>query len=123
MDLDEGYIPALLASARARGWTATVTYPGNPSEGHHINFRKAPKLPLRPLKKGSKGIRVKKLTKRLKYLGVFQHRPRRKFDGSVEKAVREFQKKNHLKPDGVVGPNTQRQIMVNFRQKWSKEHK
>lgn len=121
IDIDPGYIPSLISAARKRGWIVSITYPGNPSEGHHVNFRREPKFSIfKPLKRGSRGRRVKKLTRRLKYLGRWEGKPVKGYGPRVEKAVKEFQKKNHLVADGVVGPRTMRQININFRQKWQK---
>jgi hypothetical protein len=52
-------------AAAKRGWIATVTYPGNPREGHHVNFRKEPEGDDGLVNKGDRGPAVRKLTRTL----------------------------------------------------------
>ena len=59
---------AVIRAARAEGFTASITYPGNPREGHHVNFRKEPRLPFRSLRRGATGSAVVDLTRRLSYV-------------------------------------------------------
>lgn len=119
--MDWSDAPAVVRAASRRGWTATVTYPGNPQEGHHINFRRKPVYSRPSLKRGMRGRRVKKLTRALhklfdpdtdnKYLG----RTHNVFDREVEEAVKAFQRDHHQKADGIVGPQTRRQLKVALR--------
>ena len=62
--------PAVVQAAKAEGYMAVVTYPSNPREGHHINFRREPlfKPLFKPLQPGSRGPRVLMLTRRLSAL-------------------------------------------------------
>lgn len=106
--------------ARKRGWIATITYPGNPREGHHVNFRREPRIKVfRPLRKGHRGPRVAVMTARLAYLGylsgVSPKRGTGGFGDKVEAAVKEFQKKHGLKRDGIYGKHTAAQLKVDVR--------
>lgn len=107
----------LMEAARKRGWTVTLTYPNNPREAHHCNFRKEPKLKLfRALRKGSRGPRVATMTARLAYLGYLDGvSPRRGTGGfgpRVEAAVKRFQKRHQQKVDGIYGIHTHRQLLA-----------
>ena len=121
--MDWSNAAAVVREAKAEGFTATVTYPTNPRELHHVNFRKEPRvrLPLRPLKAGSQGDRVEKLTRRLMiakdpHTGEpYLDQPARTFTPRIEAAVKNFQRDHHQKPDGVVGTQTQRQLMASVR--------
>ena len=106
--------------ARKRGWIATITYPNNPREGHHVNFRREPIIRVfRPLKKGAKGPRVAIFTARLAYLGylpgVSPKRGTGGFGDKVEDAVKAFQKKHGLRRDGIYGKHTAAQLRVDVR--------
>lgn len=111
------------AAAAKRGFTATVTYPNNSREKHHINFRKEPKLAkVAPvLKKGSKGPLVAALTRRLAFVKSPDDRKpylahaQRTFDDKVEAAVRRYQAEHEQKADGIVGPQTARQLGASVR--------
>ncbi len=111
------------AEARKRGWVATITYPNQSNELHHVNFRKEPILVLfKPLKKGSKGLRVSNLTRKLAYITrkndkdhTYLASKSNVFDGLVEQGVKDFQADHALKPDGVVGIHTSKQIQVSYR--------
>src|SRR4051794_26983084 len=61
---------AVVRAARAEGYLAVVTYPSNPREGHHVNFRREPRvrLAVKPLQLGMRGLRVLALTRRLSAL-------------------------------------------------------
>lgn len=111
---------AVIAAAGRHGWVAVRPYASG-SEFHHVNFVKAPVL-FRPLRRGSKGRRVKKLQKRLKFLGFFTAKPYGRFGKGTDDAVREFQSRHKMKVDGIVGPATWRQVEATFRRQW-KAHK
>lgn len=107
--------------AREMGWTVTLTYPGSPGEGQHVNLRKLPH-PLRisiwekrPLKRGAKGARVRAVTRILARLGYLQH-TMDEYTAGVVKAVEKYQKEHHQKPDGIVGLHTRRQLETSNRQ-------
>lgn len=110
-------------AAREKGWVATITYPSQSNELHHVNFRKEPILQIfRPLKVGSSGLRVTRLTKRLAFISIPSDREHTyladshsEFDSLVEKAVKQFQGDHGLKADGVVGLHTSKQIDVSYR--------
>jgi putative peptidoglycan binding protein len=113
--IDCSNAPLACARARERGWIATLTYPGNPREGHHINFRREPKLRIfRPLKKGSGGRRVKQLTARLAYLGYLD-KATGGFGDKVEEALRRFQHDTHAAVDGIYGIHTHKQLLQDVR--------
>lgn len=126
-DWGDGYhARAVCAAARKRGWVATITYPTNPREQHHVNFRKEPVLKVfRNLKRGSKGRRVRKLRKRLGYVHdpnthkPYIHKPGdHKYFGEVtEKAVKAYQRDHGLKPDGIYGYHTHKQLLVSARRR------
>ena len=117
-----------IAAARKRGWVVTVTYPSNPREQHHLNFRREPVLKVfKPLRVGSRGIRVHRLTRKLRFLRsnkgrpYFTRKPVRRFGRDVEAAVERFQAEHHLVPDGVVGQQTAAQLVVAMRQQRREE--
>lgn len=131
IDVDDAHVAAVCAEGRKRGWIVTITYPGSAVEYHHVNFRKQPTINLGPppLKNGSKGQRVKTLSKKLAIL----RRPTPKhphylpfkqvgveFDGHLEAAVKTYQRDHHLTPDGVVGLHTRRQLRVSWN--YHKQH-
>lgn len=115
--------------ARRFGFTATITYPNNPKEQHHVNFRRAPRIvtSIRSLRRGSTGARVKLLTKRLMIArspfdgSPYLDEPSNTFTERVETAVKEFQRHHHQRQDGVVGAATQRQLMASVRFQVHKE--
>lgn len=127
MDIDDAHVGAFIREAAREGYTATITYPGSRVEYHHVNFRKAPKLPRPPLKLHSRGRRVKYVTGILsKIHSPTTHKPylpyRYKiYKPAVEKAVRQFQIDHHQKPDGIYGPQTARQLARSWRW-WKQNH-
>jgi hypothetical protein len=130
IDVDDGHVQSFLNAARARGWIATITYPGSAVEYHHVNFRKMPRVrpKFKPLKHGSKGRRVKHLTTKLHNLHgdhkkpYLEHKPTKFFGVGVVDAVKQYQREHHLTPYGVVGIHTDRQLDVSWR-RWRKHHK
>lgn len=114
--IDSTWSEGATQAAAKRGWTCTLTYPNNPREGHHVNFRKEPKLRVRrPLKRGSRGPRVAVLSRRLRYLGFYRGGISGHYGRALEQAVKDFQKHYHQKPDGIVGIQTARQLGVAVR--------
>jgi hypothetical protein len=124
IDVDDAHVQAFIAAAREEGWTVTITYPGSAVEYHHVNFRLAPgpiKKSIPVLKEGSKGPRVKRLTKHLHFIHsphhgdpYLDHTPST-FNSNVVAAVKKFQADHHLTADGVVGHHTAVQIKVSVR--------
>jgi peptidoglycan hydrolase-like protein with peptidoglycan-binding domain len=124
--MDWSNAPAVNDAARGRGWIATLTYPRNPREGHHVNFRREPRLArTRVLKLGSRGPDVLLLKRRLhgllspfdgkRYLTESPRRTQASFGKGVEAGLRRFQKEHHLKPDGVFGEHTHAQLLLALR--------
>ena len=62
------------------------------------------------LKKGSKGIAVRKLQTALKNQGYYSGKIDGVYGKSTVKAVKAFQKANGLKADGIAGPETQKKL-------------
>jgi murein L,D-transpeptidase YcbB/YkuD len=123
---------AVVREAKRIGFTATVTYPTNPREGHHINFRKEPRLvpQYKPLRLGSTGRRVKGLTRRLTFIKDrhghhYLKHAYNTYTKEVESAVRRFQIDHHQRADGVYGLQTARQLnaSVRWRKRKNREEK
>lgn len=112
---------AVIRAAAQLGFTATRTYPTNPREHHHVNFRKEPFVKvIPPLKRGSKGYRVARMAHMLAFVRDAQGRPYLErgqgiFDEKVEAALRRFQRDYEQAVDGVYGPQTARQLAVAVR--------
>ncbi len=113
---------AVLVAARELGFVATLTYPNNPREGHHLNLRKEPTLVVfKPLRLGDKGVRVTRLTTKLVALRspltweFYLPKRFRTFGAGVEAAVQKFQADHLLDVDGVVGAQTWAQLKVALR--------
>lgn len=120
--------PAFVQAAKNEGFLAVVTYPNSPREGHHVNFRREPRvrIAMPPLRLGSKGPRVVKLTRRLSFVrSPVDQKPyltgrRNVFDAETETALRRFQGEHHQREDGIYGPLSHRQLMASVR--WRKRH-
>jgi peptidoglycan hydrolase-like protein with peptidoglycan-binding domain len=68
-----------------------------------------------PLRRGSRGPKVVRLTRRLakarsKAGTPYLAKPRRELDATVEAALKAFQAEHRLEPDGVYGPVSQRKL-------------
>jgi peptidoglycan hydrolase-like protein with peptidoglycan-binding domain len=68
-----------------------------------------------PLRRGDRGPRVVRLTRRLararsKAGAPYLANPRRELDATVEAALKAFQSERGLEPDGVYGPRSQRKL-------------
>jgi lysozyme len=111
----------VIEAAAALGFTATRTYPLSAREQHHLNFRKEPRLQLlKPLRLGSKGYRVARMTQRLATVLDAEGKPylphgQGVFDAVVESAVRRFQADWGQQVDGIYGQQSSRQLGVAFR--------
>jgi hypothetical protein len=107
------------------GWKKTEAF----SEPWHFNFVGGVEFPtFEPMKKGSHGKRVERLTKRLAFIHekggkAFLDRPYEKFTEAVEEAVRQFQKAYKLEVDGVVGPKTAAKINGVFHHQYEERGK
>lgn len=120
--MDWSNAAGVVKAAAGLRFTASVTYPANPREQHHVNFRKAPRLKLFVnLKRGARGARVKKLTR---YLAIarapetkvpYLPRAQKHFDANVEAALKRFQRDHHQASDGIYGQQTARQLAVSAR--------
>lgn len=116
--IDSSWSAGATEAAAKRGWTATLTYPGNPREGHHINFRKKPRFKILPaLKRGSRGPRVAKMARGLKYTGFYDGPIKGKFTHAMWSALVDFQRVYHQAADGVYGTQSARQLAVVNRAK------
>lgn len=99
------------------GWRKTEAL----SEWWHMNFVGGVSFPtFKPLKKGSHGPRVVRLTKRLAYIHPSGHKaylPRFywKFKKPVQDAVKRFQRDQKLRADGMIGPKTAARINGVFK--------
>ena len=111
----------VIEAAAALGFTATRTYPLSAREQHHLNFRKEPKVRLlKPLRLGSKGYRVARMTQRLATVLDPEGKPylprgQGVFDAVVENALRRFQADWGQQVDGIYGQQSSRQLGVAFR--------
>lgn len=113
----------VVSAAAKLGWTATITYPGNPREGHHVNFRREPEAskPFPILKRGDRGKRVDVLTNRLAFVldpetkKPYLESRQSVFDERVEKALKAFQEDHQQKADGVYGRQSHRQLEASVR--------
>ena len=119
---------AVVRAARGEGFTASITYPGNPREGHHVNFRKEPRRPFRALRRGATGNAVLDLTRRLSFV----HSP---LDGRAPTSTargarstpRPRPRSSASRPSTTrsrtasTGPSTHRQLQASVR--WRKRHR
>ena len=124
--MDWSNAPAILEAARKRSWIATLTYPNNPKERHHVNFRKEPRFKrMRVLKRSSSGPDVRLLQGRLhrlfspidgkRYLAEKPTGAKAIFGEKTELALKRFQKEHHSEADGIYGEHSQAQLLVALR--------
>jgi peptidoglycan hydrolase-like protein with peptidoglycan-binding domain len=121
---------AAVRAFAAEGFTAAVTYPGNPRELHHVNLRRMPPKwlikRLKPWKRGMKGRYVRRLKWKLSVIRDPDTRkpyfdwPGKdnvtgKFNEKLETAVKRFQRDHGQAADGVVGIQTKRQIAASYK--------
>lgn len=117
---------AVVRQATKRGWIVTVTYPNNPEEAQHLNFRKAPELEI-DLKKGDTGKRVREMTQKLanlrspKTAEPYLDHDHFRYDRFVVAAVKRFQADYHQKQDGKFGSQTATQLEVAIREQKERE--
>ena len=64
------------------------------------------------LKRGSNGASVERLQQRLKNWGYYKGNVDGIYGSGTESAVKAFQRKNGLTPDGIVGPATAKKIGI-----------
>jgi len=106
----------------AYGWKKVEA----PTEWWHVNFVGGARIPtFRPMKKGSRGARVERMTRRLAFIHkrgghAYLKRPFEQFTDEVEEAVRAFQKDQSLEVDGIVGSKTAARINGVFQQQFHK---
>jgi len=103
------------------GWRKTEA----PSEWWHVNYVGGVDFPtFEPMKKGSHGERVVRITKRLAFIhepggDAYLDRFYENFKEPVEDAVEEFQKDQKLGVDGVIGPKTAARIHGVFHRQFA----
>jgi peptidoglycan hydrolase-like protein with peptidoglycan-binding domain len=120
IDIDDHHVQAFIKAAAKRGFRVTVTYPSSRSEYHHVNFRKAPIARFVELGHGSRGVRVRLMTRWLAYIrrpnGTrYLRKSTGVFDSDVAKALKLFQKDHHQKADGIYGAQTSAQLKASVR--------
>ena len=113
----------VIRAAAQLGWRAVVTYPNNPREGQHINFRREPILKVIPmLRRGDRGWRVVRMTRQLAFVASretgerYLDRGQNVFDEKVEEALKRFQRDHHQMVDGVYGPQSAAQLASSVRE-------
>jgi hypothetical protein len=124
---------AVVRAYKKLGFTASITYPGNPRELHHVNLRKAPSERLlnlyKPWRRGMKGRYVKRMKLMLHYINdpdnrepYFKRNEKRPkggwgpwFDADLESALKRFQRDHGQVADGVAGVATKRQLAASYR--------
>lgn len=108
------------------GWQKTEAF----SEAWHFNYVGGVSFPsFKPLRRGSRGPRVVRLTKRLAFLrhpdgdGPYLDRWYWRFKQPVDFAVRRFQRAHGLKADGVIGPRTAARVNATFQRQYARRGK
>jgi hypothetical protein len=100
------------------GWRKTE------AEEWHYNYVGGVEFPtFEPMKKGSHGARVERMTKRLAFIHkpgghAYLDRPFKEFKEEVVEAVKAFQKDQKLEVDGIVGPKTASRINGVFHRQY-----
>jgi len=98
--LDEGAKPAVAPAEAAK-----------PDAAHEPGHSLVPLADEEVLRLGDRGDSVEKLQQALKSLSYEIDATDGRFGDGTRKAVMAYQKKNGLKPDGIVGPETYRSIV------------
>ena len=62
------------------------------------------------LREGDRGLEVERLQKALRKRGLYKGRVDGRFTAKLTLAVKEFQRKSKMAPDGVAGPRTLRAL-------------
>lgn len=127
VDLAEPWMADWMRDHGAKyGWKKTEAF----SEWWHYNYVGGVSFPtFKTLRKGSRGPRVVKYTKRLAFIrhpdgdGPYLKRWYWKFKQPVDFAVRRFQRAYGLKVDGQIGPKTAARINGVFKRQWRRRGK
>lgn len=101
-------VEAVLAAGRAEGLALIQPYHDG-RERHHLNFAREPRSArwLKPLSHGSRGVRVRHTVAKLRTVGLLgELRKPWLYSAPVVEAVRRFQRRHGLVPDGVAGWKT-----------------
>lgn len=103
------------------GWAKTEAF----SEWWHVNFVGGVSFPtFKTLRHGMRGKRVVRFSRRLRFIHPegkkhgYLSRSFWKFKDRMVDAVKEFQKDQGLKADGVIGPKTARRINAVFHRQY-----
>ena len=125
-DLAATWMRAWIDEHGARyGWRKTEAF----SEWWHVNYDGSKDFPtFEVLKKGSRGKRVKKYTRRLAFIHekrgkAYLRRAVGRYGRRVVAAVREFQRDQDLAVDGRIGPKTAGRINAVFQRQYHERHK
>lgn len=121
VDLAEPWMRTWMDSHGAKyGWKKTEAF----SEWWHMNYVGGVSFPtFETLKKGSRGKRVKRFTRKLAFIhasahGAYLKRWYWRYKQPVVGAVTQFQKDQGLHPDGIIGPKTGARINGTFKRQW-----
>lgn len=137
MDWRISEVRAVVLAFNKLGMEAVVTYPNSVYEKQHVNCHKRPKAAklFKRLREGQRSVRVAKIRRDLAYVYDPQSRKpylrsaKRKhgsnwfFDRGLARALRDFQFDHGLKPDGVYGYRTSRQLAASVRFRRRQEKK
>ncbi len=123
IDLPSSWMWAWMHEDGARfGWKKTEAF----HEPWHWNFVGGVSFPaFVSLKKGARGKRVLKFSRRLAFIrpgttAAYLRKPSRRFNAKMVAAVQAFQVDHGLKADGVIGPKTAAKINGVFRRQWQR---
>jgi hypothetical protein len=92
--------------------TNSAVYKGSPDRLCLLVFSLGGRLPMAYYKYETVDPQVRSIKERLKNLGLYSGAIDRNFDRETEAAVKAFQKKHKLNPDGEIGPNTWKALFV-----------
>lgn len=116
--LDWQDIDEVMAAARRLSLPLVQPY-ADGRERHHANFTREPRARpwLPPLRHGSRGVRVRHTVAKLRTLGLLTKKLQRPWlmSAPVVEAVRRFQRRHGLAPDGVAGPKTLQALTIAAR--------
>jgi hypothetical protein len=121
VDLEETWMRAWIDEHGGEyGWRKTEAS----SEWWHVNFVGGVDFPaFEPMKKGSHGKRVVRITKRLAFIhepggDAYLDRFYENYKEPVEEAVKSFQRGQKLEVDGIIGPKTAARINAVFHRQY-----